>query len=112
MLSIFTEEFFNIPENKELIYSLTDVGNLKPTSLDGTENKYIIAKGVVWPGVTTAAPEQVSEETNEDYSIRVRTTTLQAFVDLQTGDIEAIELDNEQLKLLLQQPEFKQEESL
>ena len=101
MLSIFTKSFIDDnEENRSKIYTDSKVGSLVPVSLMGEVNGYYIVKGLTWETNALTAPEMNEEETQEDYAIRVRDITLQGFVDLQAGNIEAIILSNELLTLL------------
>ena len=107
MLSIFTKSFIDADEeNRTKIYTNSKVGSLVPVSLMGEVNGYYIVKGLVWGTNVLIAPEMNEDETQTEYAVRVRNTTLQGFVDLQAGVIDAIVLSNQQLTLLKMQPEF------
>ena len=110
MLSIFTQA--SIDTNEELkaeVFSKSAVGNLVPVNLMGDTNGYYIISGYAHDGALTA-PERLEDEITDDYIARLKPTALQGFADLAAGSIPAITLSNEDLKLLINQPEFKQEE--
>jgi len=133
MLSIFKKEILDSNEKlKEKIYAESQVGNLVPVNLMGDTNGYYVISGyehknnvLIAPVVNTTEVSETIEvetidgspvyetvtriitESESEYITRLKPVSLQGFYDLATGAIEAIVLTNEQLKLLMKQPEFK-----
>lgn len=113
MLSIFSQ--VTLDSNEELkaeVFANSEVGNLVPVNLMGDTNGYYIISGYQHSNNTLVAPYREEDESEADYITRLKPISLQGFVDLAMGTIEAIALTNEQLKLLLSQPEFKTDETI
>ena len=136
MLSIFTQQKLDSDEElKAKVYAESKVGNLVPVNLMGDTNGYYVISGyehdnnvLIAPSRETTESSETIEvdvidgdpvyetvtrsvtESEEDYIARLKPISLQGFTDLAMGKIEAIVLTNEQLKLLMSQPEFQQQQ--
>lgn len=111
MLSIFKQS--TLDDNEEIkakVFSQSKVGHLVPVTLLGSENGYYIITGYEHESGLTA-PKKLEDEAEIEYIARLKPISLQGFADLQAETLEAINLTNEQLLLLLKQPEFKQSET-
>ena len=97
-ITIFTATFAD--DNMSEINRITQVGSLAPISLQGSENLYISAPATQWNQETTYIPDETLSE------LEIVTGIEQAFIDIQTGKIEAITMSVSLFLLMQQRPEF------
>lgn len=113
MFSIFKKTVFdNNEELRSKVFADSECGNLVPVLLKGDTNEYLIITGLEWKGLdgtgakTRKAPAKLENETALERSVRIKPESVQGFADLATEVLEALTMDNADIKALQQAPEF------